>query len=181
MNESQPKTEAPKNGDGQRTSRYLDSLKTMPQVTPVVEENKKPEQLTKHQFKLFHRNGKQPKVKMLRALCFTQVPYGFRVTQISEDELKAAKIKPTKDSAGDVYVVIREEDGKLSRWPGSISFPKVASRDLGMAENWDEVNRIARSNKAPWVKSLQMGTWLIVGAVLILIFFVGFFGLFGGK
>ena len=145
----------------------------------------------KHRVSLFHRNGngkkpaKPPKPKVLRALCFTKEPYGFKEDKIDATKLKAAGITPVKDDQGDIYPVIKSTDEKgvetLSRWPEGIAYPKVPSAKLGRARNWNMVTDIVNSLPSPWLKALQMGVWAIVIAVLILIFFLGFFLMGGGK
>jgi hypothetical protein len=40
---------------------------------------------------------------------------------------------------------------------------------------------IVHSGKSPWIKALTMGIYAIAIAVLILVFFLGFFLLGGGK
>lgn len=139
----------------------------------------------KHRLSFFHHNGKKPKPKMLRALCFTREPYGFKETTMEESKLKAAGITPVKDDQGDIYLAVKSKDDQgaevLSRWPGGLNFPAVTSGDLGMALNWPEIRVIDKARKAGWSKALTMGVWFIAIAVLILIFFLGFFLLGGGK
>lgn len=140
----------------------------------------------KHRLGFFHRNGKNgKKTKVLRALVFTKEPYGFKEDKIEESKLKAAGITPVKDDQGDIYLVVKkviEKGGEvLARWPEGIAYPKVPSAKLGRARNWDMVALIAHSRKPDWMKALTMGIAFIVIAVLILVFFLAYFFLVGGK
>ncbi len=153
----------------------------------IIPEKTQPLDVTKPQpkprFTLFHRNGK--KTKMLRALCFTLVPYGFKEDTIEESRLKAAHITPVKDDQGDIYIVVKTIDANgaeaLSKWPEGIAFPAVPSAKLGRARNWDMIQRIAKSEKPSWMKAFSLMGWGIVIAVLILIFFLGYFFIMGGS
>jgi hypothetical protein len=151
----------------------------------VIPEPTRPLETAEVKHRLFHHNGKKPKPKMLRALCFTKEPYGFKETTMEESKLKAAGITPVKDDQGDIYLAVKSKDDQgaevLSRWPGGLNFPVVTSQDLGMALNWPEIRVIDKARKAGWSKALTMGVWFIAIAVLILIFFLGFFLLGGGK
>jgi len=138
----------------------------------------------KHRFNIFHRNGKKPK-KMVRVQCFTVSPYGFKETTMEESLVQAAHITPVQDDVGAIYLVIKKtgDDGQeeLSRWPGGIAYPKVPSAKLGRARSWDMVKRIASAGKSSGMNLQAAGVWVIVGAVLILIFFMAYFFLMGGS
>lgn len=157
-----------------------------PTTEPQVVENTRPLEPAepKRRTSLFHRNGKKPKVLRFRSLLFTDKPYGFREAWVEESTIMAAGITPVKDDKGDVYLVVKRlndaGEAVYSRWPGGIEFPEVPSGKLGRARTWDMISIIARSGRKG-MGALNVPPWLIVVAVLILIFFIGFFGLFGGN
>lgn len=175
-------------GDGD-DGNYL-AARLMAENTPPLESSKAKRHISlsgiksgiKSEFQhRFSRNGKH---KMLRCLYFTPEPYGFNETVIEESKSRAAGITPVQDEVGDIYLVVKKKDesgdDKLSRWPGSISYPKVSSETLGIALDWPEIRQIDKSKKSQWSKQLSMIIWVIVIAVLILIFFLGYFFLAGG-